>query len=582
MELRVLIHAPRGRDAAVVQNVLGAAHKVAICAEPAGLVRCLDDGSAAAILTEEALADEGLAQALAAWLAQQPSWSDYPFIVLATRQAGPRSAQAIALLHSLGNVILLERPLNAETLASAADAAVRARQRQYATRQHLEELSRTRTEVERLNSELEARIAERTRELASANDRLMKEISERERAQAALTQGQKMEAIGRLTGGIAHDFNNLLHVVNMNLELISLYAKEEKVKPVVDRAKGAARRGAKLTGQLLSFARSQSLLPKLTHVNRLLLGMKDLLEISAGPSVTVALELCESPASVVVDASQLEMAVLNLAVNSRDAMPDGGTLKISTCTRHVGQDQDQLSAGDYVAVTVSDTGEGIPPQLLNKVFDPFFTTKQVGSGTGLGLSQVYGFARQSGGRAFIKSELGGGTSVEMYFPAAPADAVGQSEPVPEPVMPHRAKSGHILVVEDDADVRRVIVECLGLIGYAVTEAANGTEGLEAIALSKPDLLVVDYAMPDMTGAEVISKARDLVGDLPVILATGYADMAAVERLAGKPAILRKPFDINSLGAAVALALEGAPERQRAVSADWKLAGGTPVPSLSHR
>ena len=168
---------------------------------------------------------------------------------------------------ALGNVILLERPLNAETLASAADAAVRARRRQYATRQHLEEIGRTRTEMERLNSELEARILDRTRELASANDRLMKEIAEREKAQAALTQGQKMEAIGRLTGGIAHDFNNLLHVVNMNLELISLYAKEEKVKPVVDRAKSAAKRGAKLTSQLLSFARSQSLLPKLTHVN---------------------------------------------------------------------------------------------------------------------------------------------------------------------------------------------------------------------------------------------------------------------------------------------------------------------------
>jgi signal transduction histidine kinase len=272
MELRVLIHAPRGRDAAVIQGVAGAAHEVEVCAEWPDLMHRLQDVSAATILTEEALAQEALAKALAGWLSAQPSWSDYPFIVLATREGG-RSDHAVALLHSLGNVILLERPLNAETLLSAVDAAVRARRRQYATRQHLAEISRTQTEVERLNSELEARIVERTRELASANDRLMKEIAEGERAQAALTQGQKMEAIGRLTGGIAHDFNNLLHVVNMNLELISIYAKEEKVKPVVERAKGAARRGAKLTGQLLSFARSQSLLPKLTQVNRLLLGM---------------------------------------------------------------------------------------------------------------------------------------------------------------------------------------------------------------------------------------------------------------------------------------------------------------------
>ena len=556
MELRVLIHAPRGRDAPVVQGVLDPRHEVVICAEPADFVRCLHEGAAAAIMTEEALGVELLVRDLAGWLLTQPSWSDFPFIVLATKQPGRRSAQAIATLHSLGNVILLERPLNAETLASAADAAVRARKRQYATRQHLEEIGRTRTEVERLNGELEARILERTRELASANDRLMKEIAEREKAQAALTQVQKLEAIGRLTGGIAHDFNNLLHVVNMNLELISMYAKEDKVRPVIDRARSAARRGAKLTGQLLSFARSQSLLPKLTRVNELLVGMKDLLEISAGAGIAVELELCEGRPAVIVDPSQLEMAVLNLAVNSRDAMPEGGILTVSTCTRTHSQQDGELQSGNYVVVTVSDTGRGIPAQLLGKVFDPFFTTKPVGSGTGLGLSQVYGFARQSGGLAFIRSELDKGTSVDLYFPAVDVEAPAFAEPLQQqPVVPRRAKSGTILVVEDDADVRRVIVECLGLIGYQVTEAANGTEGLAALAAAKPDLLVVDYAMPDMTGAEVISKARAMVGDVPVILATGYADMAEVERLAGKPAILRKPFDINSLGEAVAGALE---------------------------
>jgi signal transduction histidine kinase/CheY-like chemotaxis protein len=556
MELRVLIHAPRGRDAAVVQGVLDPRHKVVICAEPAHFVRCLHEGAAAAIMTEEALGIESLVRDLNGWLLTQPSWSDFPFIVLATKQPGRRSAQAVATLHGLGNVILLERPLNAETLASAADAAVRARRRQYATRQHLEEIGHTRTEVERLNGELEARILERTRELASANDRLMKEIAEREKAQAALTQVQKLEAIGRLTGGIAHDFNNLLHVVNMNLELISMYAKEDKVRPVIDRARSAARRGAKLTSQLLSFARSQSLLPKLTRVNELLVGMKDLLEISAGPGIAVELELCEGRPAVVVDPSQLEMAVLNLAVNSRDAMPEGGILTISTCTRTHSQEEGELQSGDYVVVTVTDSGRGIPAQLLGKVFDPFFTTKPLGSGTGLGLSQVYGFARQSGGLAFIRSELDKGTSVDLYFPAVDLEAPAFAEPLQQlPVVPRRAKSGTILVVEDDADVRRVIVECLGLIGYQVTEAANGTEGLAALAAAKPDLLVVDYAMPDMTGAEVISKARAMVGDVPVILATGYADMAEVERLAGKPAILRKPFDINSLGEAVAGALE---------------------------
>jgi signal transduction histidine kinase/CheY-like chemotaxis protein len=563
MELRVLVHAPRGRDAAVVKGVVEPQHHVEICDEALQLLDRLDEGAAAAILTEEALSDGALVEQLDEWLAVQPSWSDFPFIVLATRHPGPRSANAVSSLHRLGNVILLERPLNAETLASAADAAVRARARQYGTRQHLEEIGRTRTEVEDLNSQLEARILERTRELASANDRLMKEIAERERAQAALTQVQKMEAIGRLTGGIAHDFNNLLHVINMNLELVSMYAKEEKVKPVVDRAKSAAKRGAKLTGQLLSFARNQSLLPRLTNVNDLLLGMKDLLEISAGPGVAVDLALCEAPTAVVIDASQLEMAVLNLTVNSRDAMPGGGTLKISTSARSHGADQSALAPGDYVVLTVTDSGDGIPPQLLSKVFDPFFTTKPVGSGTGLGLSQVYGFAQQSGGLAFVRSEIGKGTTVEMHFPVAPGDVTEQRERVE--TSPHR-KAAHahkILVVEDDADVRRVIVECLGLIGYSVTEAANGAQGLEAMASTRPDLLVVDYAMPDMTGAEVISRARERWADLPVILATGYADMAAVERLAGKPAILRKPFDIRTLGDAVAGALEGQADRQPA-------------------
>ena len=565
MELRVLIHAPRGRDGAVVEGVLGSAHQGVVCADPGQLLHFLHEGAAAAILTEEALSDAALVHDLAAWIAAQPSWSDFPFIVLATKKPGRRSAEAIEILHSLGNVILLERPLNAETLASAADAAVRARKRQYATRQYLDEIGRTRMEFERLNSQLEARILERTRKLAAANDRLMKEIAERERAQTALTQVQKMEAIGRLTGGIAHDFNNLLHVVNMNLELISLYAKEDKVKPVVERAKSAARRGSKLTGQLLSFAHSQSLLPRLTNVNRLLLGMRDLIEISVGSGVQVQLELCDDQASVLVDSSQLEMAVLNLAVNSRDAMSEGGTLAISTCRHERDAGDEQLKPGAYVLVRVTDTGRGIPAQLLHKVFDPFFTTKPLGSGTGLGLSQVYGFARQSGGIAQIHSEVGRGTTVELYFPAASADAQADLEQQ-QPAIPTPVKSRKILVVEDDADVRRVIVECLGLIGYSVTEAPNGAEGLAAIAASKPDLLVVDYAMPDMTGAEVISKAREMVGELPVILATGYADMAAVERLAGKPAILRKPFDINSLGAAVANALDPSREQPALSSA----------------
>jgi signal transduction histidine kinase/ActR/RegA family two-component response regulator len=559
-ELRVLIHAPRGRDAAVVHGVLGSQGIASyVCASESELIDRLLEGAASVILTEEALPQLLSDDRLVAWLKSQPPWSDFPFVVLATKREGRRPEKDFRSLHSLGNLVLLERPLNAETLASAAESAVRARRRQYAAREHLDELKRTRGELERLNGALEDRILTRTRELASANDRLMKEINERERAQAALTQVQKMEAIGRLTGGIAHDFNNLLHVVNMNLELVSLYAKEEKVKPVVERAKSAARRGARLTNQLLSFARSQSLLPKLTRVNQLLLGMKDLLEISVGSAVEVELDLCEEDANVVIDPSQLEMAVLNLAVNSRDAMPSGGKVKVTTGTRFLDDDPD-LPEGDYVLVTVSDSGTGIPSNVLPKVFDPFFTTKPVGTGTGLGLSQVYGFTRQSGGLARIRSEEGKGTTVELLFPEADGEAEEQTAQRQQPAVPALAGACHILVVEDDPDVRRVIVECLSLIGYKVTEAANGSEALASLAATKPDLLVVDYAMPDMTGAEVISEARKLVGDVPVILATGYADMAAVERLAGKPRILRKPFDIAALGDAVSSVLDAAKER----------------------
>jgi signal transduction histidine kinase/CheY-like chemotaxis protein len=566
MELRVLIHAPRGRDGPVVQHVL-TRHGIEslVCAREQDLMAALAEGAAAVILTEEALPQLLSDARMVDWLKNQPSWSDFPFVVLATRREGRRAEKDFRSLHSLGNLVLLERPLNAETLTSAAESAVRARRRQYAAREHLEELKRTRSELERLNGELEHRILRRTKELSVANDRLMKEINERERAQAALTQVQKMEAIGRLTGGIAHDFNNLLHVVNMNLELVSLYAKEEKVKPVVDRAKSAARRGARLTNQLLSFARSQSLLPRLTRVNQLIVGMKDLLEISVGSGIEVELDLCEEDASVMLDASQLEMAILNLAVNSRDAMPEGGKLKICTGTRFLDEDSD-LPEGDYVLVSVSDTGSGIPANILPKVFDPFFTTKPVGSGTGLGLSQVYGFARQSGGQARIRSEEGMGTTVEMLFPEADAQAEEAADARQQPAIPALAGASHILVVEDDPDVRRVIVECLSLIGHKVTEAANGSEALAQLGTGRPDLLVVDYAMPDMTGAEVISAARRLVGDVPVIMATGYADMAAVERLAGRPRILRKPFGIAQLGDAVSSVLDAARDKSVAGAA----------------
>ena len=555
MERRVLIHAPRGRDAAVVQKLLQDIDLLSVvCMSADQMLAALDEGAAAAILTEESLVEVPEAP-LRAWLTAQPSWSDFPFIVLASRDVGGRSRQALKMLQTLGNAFVLERPVHTETLARAAYAAVRARGRQYATRVNLRQLEDTRGEVERLNAELEERIAARTRELAGANDRLMAEIAERERAQAALIQVQKMEAIGRLTGGIAHDFNNLLHVVNMNLDLVARVAKDEKVLNIAARAKSAVGRGAKLTGQLLSFARNQSLLPRLTDVNALLDGMRELVAVSVGPSIQVEMALSDCPAWAVLDANQLEMAVLNLAVNARDAMPAGGTLTVSTRTTDGGNiANSQLPAGEYVSVAVGDTGVGIAQHLLTKVFDPFFTTKPVGSGTGLGLSQVYGFARQSGGMASLRSEEGQGTTVEMLFPTSEERAETAHAAASVPLRHDDAQRHKVLVIEDDAEVRRAIVESLSMLGYVVSEAADGASGLAALKASRHDLMIVDYAMPGLNGAEVIAKARSMVGEIPVILATGYADMAQVGRVLGTQSILIKPFDISTLAAAVSKAL----------------------------
>jgi signal transduction histidine kinase/CheY-like chemotaxis protein len=549
MERRVLIHAPRGRDAEVVASVLAGRDIPAhVCPSQDDLLAGLIEGAAAAVFTEEAFT-VGPDSPLAQWLAQQPSWSDFPFIVLATRQAARRSRSALESLQVLGNVVLLERPVNAETLSSAAVAAVRARSRQYATREHLRELDETRATVERLNVELEDRIEARTRELAGANDRLMTEIAERGRAQAALVHAQKMEAIGRLTGGIAHDFNNLLHVVSMNLDLLGRLALDPKPAALASRARRAVDRGSKLTGQLLSFSRAQPLRPRLVEINGLLAGMQELVAISVGSAIQLKLVSNGRDAWAQIDANQLEMAVLNLAVNAKDAMDGRGTMTLSVSVRD--DVHADLPSGSYVVVSVADEGRGIPPALLPKVFDPFFTTKPVGSGTGLGLSQVYGFAQQSGGIARIDSEIGRGTVVDICFPAAEA---GTAAGVP--LMDHAvgaATHRRILVVEDDADVRRVIVDSLTFAGHTVTSAADGQTGLAALEHLVPDLLIVDYAMQGMNGAEVIKHAREVQPELPIILATGYADMVEVGRVLGAHAILVKPFDIGALLQAVSKA-----------------------------
>ncbi|SAL74055.1 ATP-binding protein [Caballeronia telluris] len=557
MEHRVLILAPFGRDAHVIADVLTAdGRECFACDDLGGLAAELADGAGTAVITEEALLVADAANLLS-WLRRQPLWSDFPIIVLAGKRVERRSARSLQALEELGNVVVLERPLNSETLRRAVASSLRARARQYDSRghlaeshQHLLERAKAQEALERLNDSLETRIADRTEALASANDRLMKEIHERAKVQAVLVQSQKMEALGQLTGGIAHDFNNLLNVIMANADLIARISSDERIRNMAATTKRATERGAKLTGQLLAFSRTSNLDLKAVNVIVLLQGMRDIISISLGSSIKYLTAFEGDELWTRADANQLELAILNLAINARDAMPNGGDLTIRTATRPA--PDATFTSERYVVVEVSDSGSGIPASVVSRVFDPFFTTKPVGKGTGLGLSQVYGIARQAGGTARIESEEGKGTTVQIWLPLGPKDL----SPMKAAADPEQsaATEKHILVVEDDEDVRIMIVECLKMLGYTVTNAPDGPSGLGRLADDDPDLLMVDFAMPGMNGMEMIAQARKLRADLPVILATGYADVDT-SKLADKGlTILRKPFQLDELARIVRLGL----------------------------
>lgn len=551
MEQRILLLALKGRDASVIQQLLTrAGHESLICESCAELAREGRRGAAIAVVTEESLLAADTS-AIDAWLGEQPAWSDFPFVLLATKRAGRRPQDALRILEQLGNVVVLERPVHSETLASAVNSAMRGRSRQYAARRGLEELQTAEGRLTQLNGSLETRIAERTEALSSANNQLMQEIAVRERAQAALAQSQKMEAVGQLTGGIAHDFNNLLTVIFGNLELIQRRTDDEKTAKLADFARQAADRAAKLTHQLLAFSRTQNLMLKAVDANALVAGMHDLLGRTIGPMVRIEMALDPGAPWALADANQLELAILNLSINARDAMGDGGVLTISTgCQAAQGVD---LAPGDYAVISVRDTGSGIPPDLMAKVFDPFFTTKPIGKGTGLGLSQVYGIAQQSGGTVRLASVEGRGTTVEIWLPAAEATIAAPADifsAEADAEAPHQ----RILVVDDDEAVRRFMVESLQSLGYNVDEAADGEAGLLVLQGSPPDLIIVDYAMPGMTGVDLVLRAQAVVPGVPIILATGYADMEAVDRVMPTESVLRKPFRLSELGVAVRKAL----------------------------
>jgi signal transduction histidine kinase/ActR/RegA family two-component response regulator len=408
------------------------------------------------------------------------------------------------------------------------------------------ERRRAEEELRRLNATLEQRVEQ--------------EIAERRQAEDALRQSQKMEAIGRLTGGVAHDFNNLLMVILNNLDLLA--RTSERRESLIATAQRAALRGAQLTSQLLAFARRQTLRPESRPINELIREFDVLASRVLGEAVEVEFALDPSAGAAHVDPAQFGSALLNLVVNARDAMPSGGRLTIRTANvaldaRTAARYPDALP-GDYVMAEVTDSGSGMPPEMLERATEPFFTTKEPGQGTGLGLSQVHGFVRQSGGFLVLESAVGAGTTVRIYFPRVAAAA-----PSSPPSSTSPSGSGTVLVVEDDPDVLNVVLAQLEDLGYATLAAINGPEALQILqAPEQPiDVLLTDIVMPGgMSGPELVRAARAVRPDLPAVLTSGYiaGGVAApagggADPVAGLP-VLSKPYQQAELARAIAQAL----------------------------
>lgn len=373
---------------------------------------------------------------------------------------------------------------------------------------------------------------------------VLRDMAERRRADEALRHAQKMEAVGQLTGGIAHDFNNLLTPIIGGLERVkSRLGPDERAHRILDNALEAARRAAKLTGQLLAFSRTQRMTIAPVDLARLVSGLSDLLAHSTGPGVRIETRV-PGGLYALTDAGQLELALINLAVNARDAMPDGGVVTITA-----------TEDDDVVDLAVADTGVGMSEDVRARALEPFFTTKPTGAGTGLGLSQVFALARQSGGDVLIESAPGAGATVHVRLPRS-AEAPRPAPPAPP--SPFEASDGGagpaVLVVDDDAQVRAHIVETLQAAGYDVRAAADGAAALAALDDRRADLMVVDFAMPGMNGAELVQAARARRPGQKAIIVTGYADSAALEAAAGDVRVLRKPFDVAALANAVDEAL----------------------------
>ncbi len=538
IEERALVLAPRGRDAVVAKRILrdGGIH-AEICVDLAELVARLNEGAGVAVVTEEALNSSDL-RALAGWVAGQPAWSDFHFVALTRHGGGIERAPAAArLTNVLRNVSFLERPFHATTLISAVQTGLYGRQRQY--------------QLRRLNEELEMRVQERTAELAAANRQLVAQMEERERVESTLRQMQRLEAVGQLTAGVAHDFNNLLTVVLGNLTFLErgllLAGADSKLMRRLENMRMAAERGAKLTDQLLSFSRRQRLEPRAADVNATIGSMSELLRSTIGSRTNIEIELTDGIWPALVDTTQLELAVLNLAINARDAMNGEGTLTIRSGNVRVGPPlrPEEPPEGEYVMIAVVDNGSGMTEAVRSKALEPFFTTKGPGRGSGLGLSQVLGFAKQSGGGIRIDTRVNEGTTISIYLPRAQSGTIEQLAPRSASEAALEEEST-ILLVDDDAAVREITASILADNGFQVLEAGSGGAALEALEQSDTiDLVLVDFAMPGMNGAELAQHVQARWPTLPILFVTGFADRTA---LAGvrESHIIGKPFLDNEL------------------------------------
>jgi len=654
----VLVLAPTGRDSKVACALLEQAGlRCATCSAIGELRRELESGAGAAVIAEEAFFGADTAP-LFDWVQTQPPWSDFPFIVLTTRQDNPRSRRrTLDLIDKLRNVTLQERPIQTVTLVSTAKSALRARLRQYEAANYL-------AEREQAAARLEQLVAERTRQLQQANDRLtaaqesltmaldaaqmrtwnvdlakhalqnsrrpvsgrlfaewsesvgdkifdedreafdaafkkalqsgkfnlegrlvrshdelrwfaaegrlyrnkrgspvrlagtITDITDRRQVEESLRQTQKLEVIGQLTGGIAHDFNNLLTAVVGNIELAALRTRDQGLLNILRSAGMAAERGAKLTSQLLAFARKQHLAPRVVSLNELVSNMGDLLLQTIGAAIRTETVLEKNLWPVMIDPTQFELVILNLAINSRDAMPHGGRLTIAT--RNLGVSDRHRPAGlaekDFVAISVSDTGSGMTQEVAEKAFEPFFTTKGVGQGTGLGLSQVLGFGQQSGGEVRIDTQVGHGTTITLLLPRSREflpRAVDEEQAVP-----HRGNAATILVVDDDSAVRELTVQALETMNYRVLEAESGRAALDVLRQSADvDLTLIDLVMPGMNGRQLATRIRAADPESTILFMTGYDDLSGSDDRFAQELVIKKPFKLVELAAAVEQALD---------------------------